>query len=83
MSFYSILRTSQTIVMIAVGVAAVTPVRTTKTIAKGNIDNINVGFGRTMAYAAKLTMPVFFFAIFSLLMIGFNNKVPLEGVPRL
>ena len=75
MLFYSILGTSQTIAMIVMGVAAVTPVSITKTIAKGNIDDINAGSGRTMAYAAKLTMPVFFFAIFPLLMIGFNSKV--------
>jgi hypothetical protein len=71
----SILGTSQFIAMIFVGIAAVLPVNISKEIAKKNIQEINHGNGRRWAYLAKLTMPIFFFLIFPLLLIGFNAKV--------
>ncbi len=71
----NILGTSQTVSMIIFAVIAVIPVSVGKTRTKLNIEDINRGNLRLLIYLGKISMPTFYFLLFPLLMLAFNQRV--------
>lgn len=71
----NILGTSQTVSMIIIAVIGVLPVSVVKTQMKKNVEAINFGTLRTLTYVGKMSMPLFYFFFFPLLMLVFNGKV--------
>jgi len=71
----NILGTSQTVLMIVLGMIAMLPVLIGKINTKQNIDDINSGNLRTLIYLGKISMPIFYFLVFPLLVLAFNSRM--------
>jgi hypothetical protein len=71
----NMLGTIQTFSMIILSILSLIPIVVGKSLAKKNIELINSGYLRTMVYVGKISLPVFLFLIFPLLIVAFNPKV--------
>ena len=70
-----ILGAGSTLIVTGISVAFFVPIAVVRYIARNNLDNINIGNGRTWVYISKVTVPTCYQLVFPLFVILNNAKM--------